>query len=197
MSGSWQPRGLPTVRFLKFSLVGAIGIGVQLAVLAALTAKGVNYLLATALAVESAVLHNFLWHQRFTWAERAASAKGNALPRLLRFHVSNGLISLLGNLLLMRLLAGWLGMPVMVANVLTIGVCSLANFVASDRWVFLGPVVPCALSLPWFEPRNLKLTTGDAQDTGFEASESVGGVFSSVWSGRASAARCAARTEHK
>ena len=50
-------------RWLKFNAVGAIGIVVQLAALAVL--KGLlrlPYLTATALAVETAVLHNFVWH---------------------------------------------------------------------------------------------------------------------------------------
>ena len=55
---------------------------------------------------------------------------------LLRFHVSNGLISLLGNLLLMRLLAGGLGLPLLSANLASIAICFVANFLASDRWVF-------------------------------------------------------------
>jgi putative flippase GtrA len=125
-------------RLLKFSLVGGIGIGVQLAVLAALTAMKWNYLLATALAVESAVVHNFCWHQHFTWADRVAGIQ-EILARLLRFHLSNGLISLVGNLLMMRFLSGSLRIPVIVANMVAITVCWLANFLASDRWVFLEP----------------------------------------------------------
>jgi dolichol-phosphate mannosyltransferase len=125
------------LRLLKFSLVGGIGIAVQLAVLAALTAMRVNYLLATGLAVESAVLHNFLWHQRFTWADRA-NTPAEALRRLLLFHLTNGAISIVGNLLLIRLLVGWLGFPVLKANMATIALCAMANFAASDRWVFVG-----------------------------------------------------------
>ena len=125
-----------SLRLAKFSLVGLIGIGVQLAVLAVLNAVGMKYLLATALAVESAVLHNFLWHRRFTWVERIVPVGQGALRSLLRFHLSNGSISLLGNLLLMKWLVGLLCLPVMIANVLTITICWLANFLASDRWVF-------------------------------------------------------------
>jgi len=48
--------------WLKFNAVGAIGIGVQLATLAALAGGlRLNYLLATGLAVEAAVLHNFIF----------------------------------------------------------------------------------------------------------------------------------------
>jgi putative flippase GtrA len=127
----------PGLRLFRFSLVGLIGIAVQLGVLAALTAMKMNYLLATGLAVEAAVLHNFLWHQRFTWADRAGAGVRAALAQLLRFHLSNGLISIAGNLLLMRLLAGWLGWPVLPANLTTISLCYAANYLASDRWVFL------------------------------------------------------------
>jgi putative flippase GtrA len=138
--GIW--RGLPAhSRLLKFSFVGVIGIAVQLAVLAGLTAMRVNYLVATALAVEAAVLHNFLWHQSFTWADRGASS-AEAVKRLLRFHVSNGAISLIGNLLLMRIFVGWFGIPVIVSNIATIALCALANFAASDRWVF-EPAAKC------------------------------------------------------
>ena len=56
---------------MKFNLVGALGIAVQLTVLLGLkSGLHLNYLLATALAVETAVVHNFLWHERYTWADR-------------------------------------------------------------------------------------------------------------------------------
>lgn len=48
------------VRWLKFNAVGAIGIGLQLSVLALLRSGfGWNYLFSTALAVEITVVHNF------------------------------------------------------------------------------------------------------------------------------------------
>lgn len=124
------------LRLLRFSLVGGLGVGVQLGVLAALTATKINYLLATALAVEVAVLHNFLWHQHFTWADRAGTGMWASLAALLRFHLSNGLISIVGNLLLMRLLVTEFRLPVLRANLATITLCFVANFLASDRWVF-------------------------------------------------------------
>ena len=120
--------------------MAAIGVVVQLAALEALTALGLHYLWATGLAVEAAVLHNFMWHQRFTWSDRVGSRLAETGVRLLRFHLSNGAISILGSLLLMRWLVGQLGMSVLVANLMTIAACSVGNFLASDRWVFLSPV---------------------------------------------------------
>lgn len=125
--------------WLKFNAVGAIGIVVQLAALWILTKLShVEYLMATALAVEIAVLHNFLWHDRWTWAERAR-AKGDVgllAARLARFNLSTGAVSIASNLVLMRLLVGQIHLPVLAANMLSIVITSLANFLLSDRFAF-------------------------------------------------------------
>lgn len=123
-------------RWLKFNLVGAVGIGVQLAALVVLTRSGVSYLPATALAVEAAVLHNFVWHERFTWSDRASLTPRKWLMRLVRFNLTTGVISIAGNLLLMRLFSGQLHVPVLPSNLLAIATCSLANFVVSHVLVF-------------------------------------------------------------
>lgn len=124
-------------RYLKFNLVGGIGIGVQLAGLWFYeNAFHLHYLLATALAVETAVLHNFVWHERFTWNDRSGGGWRAAAGRLLRFHAGNGLISIVGNVALMRLFAGALRMPHLAANALAIAICSVANFAAGEWFVF-------------------------------------------------------------
>jgi putative flippase GtrA len=127
-----------------FASVGAVGIVVQVAALEGLTALGCHYLWATGFAIEAAVLNNFMWHQRFTWGNRGGSRLALAGTRLLRFHLSNGVISIFGSLLLMRWLVGQLGMRVLVANLLAIAACSVGNFLACDRWVFLSPVPAAA-----------------------------------------------------
>ena len=122
------------MRWLKFNAVGAIGIVVQLAVLATLkSGLGANYLVATAIAVETAVLHNFFWHERFTWSDRKSRAR---FERLAKFNLSNGAISIVGNLGLMKVFVGGLGMNYFVANLLSIAICSLMNFLVSDIFVF-------------------------------------------------------------
>ena len=124
-------------RWLKFNLVGAIGIGVQLAALSLLVSGfGVGYLAATAIAVEAAILHNFVWHERYTWAGRGGSGWRGVALRLIRFHAGNGAVSLAGNLVLMRLLVGSFGLPYLPANVATIFACGLVNFAIGEWLVF-------------------------------------------------------------
>ena len=60
-----------SARTLVFVAVGAIGFTVQIAVLTVLTVGSTRAGPATAIAVETAVLVNFWWHERWTWRERA------------------------------------------------------------------------------------------------------------------------------
>jgi putative flippase GtrA len=121
------------LRWLKFNAVGAIGIAVQLVTLALLkSVLNLNYLVATALAVEAAVLHNFVWHEVFTWAGRKVS---NRIQRLLKFNLTTGVFSITGNLVFTKTLAG-LEMNYLIANVISIAACSIINFFINDRLVF-------------------------------------------------------------
>lgn len=124
-------------RWLKFNLVGAGGVLVQLGLLQAWMhfALG-NYLLGTAAAVEGAVLHNFGWHCVYTWRDRRWSNTAEIWARLLRFHLSNGAVSVAGNVLIVHTFVGALGVPVLVANAAAIVACSAVNFFLGDRWVF-------------------------------------------------------------
>ena len=71
-------------RAARFAWVGVGGFVVQAASLYALSAAGLSYPAATAIAVEAAILHNFLWHERWSWADRLEGG------RLLRFARFNG-----------------------------------------------------------------------------------------------------------
>jgi|SRR5208337_613309 len=135
------------LRWLKFNAVGGIGIGVQIAALAILRSwLRFDYLAATALAVEIAAIHNFLWHERFTWADRRAARPVQSLARLAKFNASNGAVSIVGNLALMRSLAGELEFNYVAANLVAIVLCSLVNFLLSDRFVFEAKENPAAIS---------------------------------------------------
>ncbi|HXR77205.1 MAG TPA: GtrA family protein [Bryobacteraceae bacterium] len=126
-------------RWLKFNLVGVLGAIVQLAVLEALT-RGLKlqYLWATAMAVETALLHNFIWHEVFTWrGVGLAESLGQRLWRLVRFNLANGMVSLLGNLLLMWVFAGLFKWPYLIANLVAICACALLNFYLSERHIFV------------------------------------------------------------
>jgi len=121
------------LHWLKFNLVGLIGVAVQLATLALFNrVLSGHYLLASVAALELTLLHNFAWHLHYTWREQ----DGSTLKRLLHFHLSNGLVSLAGNLVLMRLLISHAHLALLAANAIAIVCCSLANFCISHFWIF-------------------------------------------------------------
>jgi len=123
------------IRWGKFNLVGAMGMVVQLGALALLNrcAPG-RYLLASAAALELTLWHNFVWHLHYTWRDRRDSSA--LLAQVVRFHLSNGLVSMLGNLALMRLLVDEARFPVLASNAIAILCCSIVNFSLGNNWAF-------------------------------------------------------------
>ena len=126
------------LHWIKFNVVGVLGFALQTGALFVLThgALRVSYLAATAIAVELAVLNNFVWHQRWTWNDRPSSTKKETLRRLAKFNITTGLVSIAGNLLLMNLLVGHFGLPITGANLASVAACSVLSFILADRIAF-------------------------------------------------------------
>jgi putative flippase GtrA len=138
-------------RVPAFVAVGAIGLLLQLGALAFLTLTlNWAYGPATAAAVQLAVLHNFVWHERWTWRDRRAQHGSKRTPgdrdggiaeRFARFEVTTGATSIGGNLLGTALLVETLGFTPLAANLAAVVLMSAVNFLVSDRWVFARRVV--------------------------------------------------------
>jgi putative flippase GtrA len=124
-------------RFVPFVAVGALGFALQLAVLHVLVSRAqVPYLIATALAVEAAILHNFVWHSRWTWRDRASGPGGSRWQRLVQFNGLSALSSIAGNVGLTFLAVAVTDTPVVVANAIAVVLVSAINFAGLDRCVF-------------------------------------------------------------
>ncbi len=120
-------------RFIRFAVAGTGGFIVQVAVLAVLTSMfDVNYLMATMVAVEAAILTNFVWHYRWTWRERS----GSVIDRLIRFNALNAITSIVGSIFVTALFVEIAGLHPVTANVLSVMALSAINFIGADRLVF-------------------------------------------------------------
>src|SRR2546425_4565961 len=126
------------VHFIRFNVVGVLGFALQSSALFILThsVHPVGYLAATAAAVELAVLNNFVWHQLWTWKDRPSATTGETLRRLLKFNITNGAVSLAGNVVFMSILVGRLGLSISSAYVTSVGACAVCNFFLADRIAF-------------------------------------------------------------
>lgn len=122
------------IRWIKFNAVGLAGVAVQLAALYLLTsAFRVPYVFATPLAVEIALLHNFVWHEVWTWRGLAVQQRWR---RLARFHIANGFVSIGANTLFTFWFKHHFGLPLLTANLAAIAATSLLNFAVATLWVF-------------------------------------------------------------
>jgi putative flippase GtrA len=135
------------VRWWKFNLVGAMGMVVQLAALGLLErwAAG-HYLCASAAAIELSLLHNFVWHMHYTWRDRPHVSGLSA--QCIRFHLSNGLVSMLGSLGLTRILVDEAHLPVIVSNGIAILACSAVNFYLGNAWAFAAKTTAISSQAP-------------------------------------------------
>jgi dolichol-phosphate mannosyltransferase len=119
-------------RYLRFGVVGAGGVVVDMAVLFVLSDPKMlawNLSLGKALAAEVAIINNFLWNEFWTFGDLAAAQK-NGRARLGRFFKFN-LICLVGiglSILLLNLQVRYTAMNVYLANLVAIVLVSFWNF---------------------------------------------------------------------
>ncbi len=133
-TGSQWPLAL--TRYLKFNAVGLSGVPVQLGMLAFLMqVMRIGYLTAGALSIEAAIVHNFFWHQRFTWKDAPSRGSMETMARFVRFNLASATVSV-GNLLLVLLLVGELHLHPVCASFLAIIACSVINFSVNAWLVF-------------------------------------------------------------
>ena len=85
-------------------------------------------------AIELTLLHNFVWHLHYTWFERRDNLRIGT--QCIRFHLSNGMVSMIGNLILMRVLVHSARIPLLASNSIAILSCSIVNFILGSTWTF-------------------------------------------------------------
>ncbi len=128
-------------RFIKFGIVGASGVIVNLSVLylgqeflfRSITQQTLRLNLSLALAIFIATISNFTWNRRWTWHDRKSLRTTTIVIQFGQYA-----------------LACWVGTAIQVgltnifalflhyllANLIAVVIASLFNFVANDLWTF-------------------------------------------------------------
>ena len=128
----------PSVRVARFVTVGGLGFAVQAATLSLLTtAVHWPWPLAIASAVEAAIVHNFVWHQRWTWRDRGTESTWSfRFRRFARYNVATGVLAIAGNVAVTGLFLALLDLPIVIANLCAVLTLTVASFFVADRWIF-------------------------------------------------------------
>jgi dolichol-phosphate mannosyltransferase len=124
---------LVRLRFVRFGLVGASGVAVNMLLLGVLTSgAGLFYLASALLATEASIVWNFVLSER--WVFRGRRDRGR-LRRFVSFVAVNSLAFALSGPLLWILVTG-LGLHYLVGNLLSIGVLMILRFLVADRLIW-------------------------------------------------------------
>jgi dolichol-phosphate mannosyltransferase len=123
---------LSTTRFLRFAIVGASGVLVDMAVLFVLgdpRALGFGLTRSKVAAAELAIINNFLWNDAWTFRDLVGAGRRarHKLRRLLKFNAICG-IGLALNVLLLNVQYNVLHINRYVANLIAIGVVTVWNY---------------------------------------------------------------------
>ena len=132
----WRPTGLG--RFVRFCLVGSSGVVVNMGILWLLKSSGtLGTLRAGAVAVECAIINNFLWNEVWTFCDRSQAHPRlrDRLRRLAHFNVICGVGAAfqLGILWALAIKLHW---HYLLANLLGIAVVTLWNYGLNMTWTW-------------------------------------------------------------
>jgi len=123
-------------RFIKYCLVGASGVFVNMGLLWLLTeVGGLYYLFSAAFSIETSILTNFTLNDRFTFPDRRAKGTRQFVTRLAKFN----LVSLAGlgvNLSVLWFLTSVAGMYYLLSNLCGIAVATLWNYLVNFWWTW-------------------------------------------------------------
>ena len=136
------------MRLVRFSMAGVAGFAVQVAALAFLVSvTNMHYLVATILAVEAAILINFVWHDRWTWRDRPPVTEAERWRRLARFNAMTGLTSIAGSVMVTAALVEMLSMSPIAANIISVIALGTVNFAGANTLVFRAAMLAAMLPL--------------------------------------------------
>jgi len=129
-------------RFIRFCAVGISGLFVNGGALNFLAeVGGLNYLSVSVLAMEAAIISNFIWNELWTFRDRSSRKPGmeNRMKRLLKFN----LICATGAIL--NTVASWTltylaGIYLPISNLIGFGVATLWNYGLNSNYTWQVPI---------------------------------------------------------
>ncbi len=120
--------------FIKFCVIGAFGVLVNLGIFTALLAAGVNKFVASPIAIQTSIITNFLGNNYWTFRRR--NLAGPVHARGLRFNVVSFLSLAISYLTFVVLSRAFPAVAPQVAQVMGIIPATLVNYFLNSYWTF-------------------------------------------------------------
>ncbi len=119
--------------FIKFGIVGAIGVVVNEGLLILFQSMGVYFLTAGALAIEISIVSNFVLNDLWTFRDRRS---GNAAARLVKFNVLM-LAGLVVNLAVLDAGTAYFGLASAISNLIGIAAAFVLRYALSVKYAWM------------------------------------------------------------
>ena len=120
--------------FIKYSLVGFLGVGINLGVYSILTRYyDFSEIVAPLISIESALILNFFLHNFWTFGKR--STQSRIRVKFLKFHLVSGLSAIINYLVFLSLFL-ILDVYDLLANLIGIAVAAVFNYLINSNWTW-------------------------------------------------------------
>ncbi len=124
-------------RIIKFQIVAWGGTVINLTVLWLLKGRlGLDVIVAGALAIELAIIHNFTWHYFITWRDRVEKNISDYFARLVKYNLATASIDFVVNLGILWALTKYAGMNYLIADILGMIAGPIFKFIVNEFLIF-------------------------------------------------------------
>lgn len=96
---------------------------------------GLYYLFSSLVAIEIALINNYVLNDLWTWHDRGKAGKREYFKRMLQYHVTAS-AAMLTNISVLWILTEVAGIYYLGSNVIGILCGAALNFFVNDRWTF-------------------------------------------------------------
>jgi len=119
----------------KFMVVAWMGLGVNTACLYLFKGVlGIKLIPASVLAIEVAIIHNFIWFRSWTWKDRLD--KPPFFRQLAAYNLATGAVDFAANVSVLWLLSTFFGIHYLLANILGMIAPPFVKFWLNEKLIF-------------------------------------------------------------
>ena len=120
--------------FIKYSLVGLSGVGINLGIYALLTRYyDLSEALAPIFSIEAALISNFLLNNLWTFGRRLNQS--TIRVKFLKFHLVSGFAAIINYLIFLTLFFTF-GIYDILANLIGIAIAAVVNYIINSNWTW-------------------------------------------------------------
>lgn len=135
-------------RIFSFQFIGWIGTVLNLAVLwLCYDVLQWSLLVSGALAIEAAIIHNFVWYYFWTWSDRVEYTFRDFFHLLVKYNILTAAIDFIIRLSILWVLTEYFGIHYLISDIIGMFIAPIIKYITNDAYIFsTGSTFPSRLS---------------------------------------------------